>query len=218
MSTIHIFPILLAYFMGSIPFGFLIGKAQGIDIRQYGSGNIGTTNVGRILGKKAAVLTLLGDGLKGLIPVLLAKIMLPGEFAWLAAVGLAAIVGHNWPIFLKFKGGKGVTTTYAAYLGLAWLPALVTIAVWAIISKVMRKASVAALISGVCAPVFALIFQTPGAYIVYALLGGALIYLRHIENIKRLLSGTERLSNARIPTGKNEEKQAEKTLIDYDSR
>ena len=140
--------LIIAYVLGSIHFGFVIGKAKGVDIRKYGSGNIGTSNVARILGKKAAMLTLLGDGLKGLLPVLLAKMLIENDI-WIVAVGLAAIAGHNWSIFLKFKGGKGVTTTYGVYLGLAWLPGLLTILAWVIVTAVTNKSSVAALLSGI---------------------------------------------------------------------
>lgn len=182
--------VLLAYLVGAIPFGLLIGKLRGIDIRKYGSGNIGTSNVARTLGKKAAIQTLLGDGLKGLLMVLLARVLFDEE-PWIVAVALAAIIGHNWSIYLKFKGGKGVTTTYGAYLGLAWLPALATIAVWLAMTKATNKASIAALISSLCAPIFALLFRVSTPVLVFSVLGLLMIYIRHIENIKRLLAGKE---------------------------
>ncbi len=182
--------LIIAYSLGSIPFGFVIGKAKGIDIRKYGSGNIGTSNVARILGKKAALLTLLGDGLKGLLPVLLAKLFIESD-AWIVAVGLAAIAGHNWSIFLKFQGGKGVTTTYGAYLGIAWLPGLLTILVWIVVTGVTNKSSVAALLSAACAPILAFALRTSAPILIFAAIGAVLIYLRHIENIRRILAGTE---------------------------
>lgn len=182
--------VLLAYLVGAIPFGLLIGKLRGIDIRKYGSGNIGTSNVARTLGKKAAIQTLLGDGLKGLLMVLLARVMFDDE-RWIVAVALAAIIGHNWSIYLKFKGGKGVTTTYGAYLGLAWLPALATIAVWLAMTKATNKASIAALTSSLCAPIFALLFGVSTSVLAFSVLGLLMIYIRHIENIKRLLAGKE---------------------------
>ena len=182
--------VVLAYLLGAIPFGYLIGKRKGIDIRQHGSGNIGTSNVKRILGKKAAAMTLLGDGLKGLIPVVMARALhLDGW--WLVAVALAAIIGHNWPVYLKFKGGKGVTTTYGSFLGIALLPALLTILIWVIVSKTTKKASIAALSSSVCAPILAFTFGGSLPIVAFALITMALMYLRHIENIKRLLSGKE---------------------------
>lgn len=189
--------LVFAYLLGSIPFGFVIGKAKGIDVRKYGSGNIGTSNVARTLGKKAAILTLLGDGLKGLIPVLLAKVFLSTD-AWTAAVGLAAIIGHNWPVYLKFKGGKGVTTTYGAYLGIAWLPGLLTIISWLVITARWKKSSVAALVSSLLAPIFALVFRVSMPVVVFAAIGLVLIYLRHVDNIKRILAGTENTLTERV--------------------
>jgi len=199
--------VILAYLLGAIPFGYLIGKRKGIDIRQHGSGNIGTSNVKRILGKKAAAATLLGDGLKGLIPVLMARALhLDGW--WLIAVALAAIIGHNWPVYLKFKGGKGVTTTYGSFLGLAWQPALLTILIWVIVSKTTKKASIAALSSSVCAPMLTLALGQPLPILVFALLTMALMYLRHIENIKRLLAGKELTLTETIPVeSKDEERE-----------
>ena len=189
--------MIVAYLLGSIPFGFVIGKAKGVDIRKYGSGNIGTSNVARILGKKAAILTLLGDGSKGLIPVLLAKLFIDSD-VWIVAVGLAAIIGHNWPIFLKFRGGRGVTTTYGAYLGISWLPGLLTILSWVIVTAKTKKSSVAALISALCAPILAFILGAAFPVVVFALIGTALIYIRHIDNIKRIIAGTELLLTEKI--------------------
>lgn len=193
----NIVMIILAYLLGSIPFGFVIGKLKGVDVRKYGSGNIGTSNVARTLGKKAAILTLLGDGLKGLILVLLAKVLLENEI-WVVAVGLAAIVGHNWSLYLKFKGGKGVTTTYGAYLGIAWQPALATILTWLGIVYFSKKSSIAALTSSVCAPVFAYFLTDSIPVRVFAVIGLVMIYIRHTANIKRILAGTENRLDAKI--------------------
>jgi glycerol-3-phosphate acyltransferase PlsY len=182
--------VVAAYLVGSIPFGFMIGKMHGIDIRKYGSSNIGTSNVARTLGKKAAIQTLLGDGLKGLLMVLLARVLLESE-GWLVAVALASIIGHNWSVYLKGKGGKGVTTTYGAYLGLAWLPALATILTWLAITKATNKSSIAALISAVGAPIFALLFGVSTPVLLFAMISFAMIYVRHIDNIRRILAGEE---------------------------
>ena len=182
--------LISAYFLGAIPFGFVIAKMQGVDIRQHGSGNIGTSNVARTLGKKAAAFTLLGDGLKGLLPVLLARGLGLSE-AWVAAVGLAAIIGHNWPVYLKFRGGKGVTTTYGAFLGIAWLPAVLTIAIWVVVTKRTKTASIAALSSSVAAPILVYFLHNSRPALLFAVVGAALIYIRHTANIKRLLAGTE---------------------------
>lgn len=196
--------IIVAYLLGSIPFGFVIGKAKGIDIRKYGSGNIGTSNVARILGKKAAILTLLGDGLKGLLPVLLAKMFINSD-GWIVAVGLTTIIGHNWPIFLKFRGGKGVTTTYGVYLGIAWLPGLLTILSWVIVTAKTKKSSVAALASALCAPIFALVVGAALPIVLFAVIGMALIYIRHIDNIKRIIAGTENLLTDKVEVGQEKE-------------
>lgn len=183
--------LIVAYLLGSIPFGLLVGKTRGIDIRKYGSGNIGTSNVARILGKKAAIATLLGDGLKGLLPVLLARLIVGDAAWWLSATGLAAIVGHNWPVWLKFQGGKGVTTTYGAFLGVAPLPALATILTWVVVTKTTNKSSLAAVVSAPAAPLCAWLFRTPAAVIAFAGIGCVMIYVRHISNIQRLIAGTE---------------------------
>ena len=202
-EIMHIFFIVCAYLLGSIPFGFAIGKIKGVDIRKYGSGNIGTSNVARILGKKAAIATLLGDGLKGLFPVLLARFLGLDE-GWIVAVGLAAIAGHNWSMYLKFKGGKGVTTTYGAYLGIAWLPGLLTIATWLLVTKVTKKSSLAALSSSALGPIFALVLGNSQPVIIFAVLGAVMIYARHTENIKRILAGTENTLTDKVEVPENE--------------
>lgn len=196
--------LVLAYLLGSIPFGLLVGKAKGVDIRKYGSGNIGTSNVGRILGKEAAIATLLGDGLKGLIPVLLARWLLGNTMWWLAATGIAAIAGHNWPVWLKFKGGKGVTTTYGAFLGIAWLPALATILTWVVVTKITNKSSVAALISAPAEPIWAFLLGGSVPVIVFAGVTCALIYVRHISNIQRILAGTESRLDDKVEVAQGE--------------
>jgi glycerol-3-phosphate acyltransferase PlsY len=215
MNILNIVVLLISYLLGAIPFGLLIGKMKGIDVRQYGSGNIGTSNVARTLGKKAAIFTLLGDGLKGLIPVLFVRVVLPGDSDWMIAAGLAAIVGHNWPVYLKFKGGKGVTTTYGAFLGISWLPAILTILIWVLVSRQTKKASIAALISAPCAILFAALLWlspftalssgNPFPVLLFAVITFLMIYIRHIDNIKRLLAGTELRLDQKLPTEKEEE-------------
>ncbi|MCP4405467.1 MAG: glycerol-3-phosphate 1-O-acyltransferase PlsY [bacterium] len=200
---VHFFSIVFAYLLGSIPFGFAIGKMKGIDIRKYGSGNIGTSNVARILGKKAAIATLLGDGLKGLLPVLSARFLGLNE-VWIVSVGLAAIVGHNWSIYLAFKGGKGVTTTYGAYLGIAWLPGLLTIASWLIAAKITKKSSLAALSSSVLGPIFAFALGASRPALIFAGLGFVMIYARHTENITRILAGKENTLTDKIEVPEEE--------------
>lgn len=197
MNWMNVGMVAAAYFLGAIPFGYLIAKTKGVDIRQAGSGNIGATNVERVLGKTAGKITLLCDGLKGLLPVLLARAATQDE-RWLAAVALATIIGHNWPVYLQFKGGKGVTTTYGSFLGLAWLPAAQTILIWVAVKKMTKTASIAALTSSACAPLFVIgffhqpsRFQTGASALVFAVITAVLIYLRHIPNIQRLLANEE---------------------------
>jgi glycerol-3-phosphate acyltransferase PlsY len=203
-----IFVIIISYLLGAIPFGYILGKMKGIDVRKYGSGNIGTSNVARTLGKKAAILTLLGDGLKGLIAVLLARIVFHGSLLWIVAAGIAVVVGHCWTVFLKFKGGKGVTTTYGAFLGIAWPPALAVILTWVLVTLISKKSSVAALISAPCAPIFAylsgfLLSGDPLPGTLFAAVSFVIIYIRHIENIKRILAGREHRLDEKIRTQKD---------------
>ena len=130
-------------------------------------------------------------GMHGLVGIVRGK-------RWLAAVALSTIIGHNWPVYLQFKGGKGVTTTYGSFLGLAWLPAAQTILIWVAVKKMTKTASIAALTSSACAPLFVIgffhqpsRFQTGASALVFALIAAVLIYLRHIPNIQRLLVNEE---------------------------
>jgi glycerol-3-phosphate acyltransferase PlsY len=129
---------------------------------------------------------------------------------WLVATGIAAIAGHNWPVWLKFRGGKGVTTTYGAFLGIAWLPALATILTWVIVTRITNKSSLAALISSPAAPIFALLFRTPGSVIVFGIITFIMIYIRHISNIQRLLSGTESRLDDKIDVDQTESEPPQK--------
>jgi len=144
--------VFVAYLIGSIPFGLLISQVVGrVDIRRYGSGNIGTANVLRIVGKRAAALTLLGDLLKGFLPTL-AALLLGGSDLLVAGVGLAAVLGHNWSVYLRFAGGKGVATSFGALLAMTPLPAILGFLVWLGVVLVFRYTSLAALAASVCIP------------------------------------------------------------------
>jgi glycerol-3-phosphate acyltransferase PlsY len=208
-----ILPILLliaAYLLGSVPFGLLIARAHGIDLRTVGSGNIGATNVSRALGRKWAYVCFLLDVFKGLVPMLLARWLgvvsdEPGTgelFIWLL-VGCAAICGHIFPIYLKFKGGKGVATSLGVLLGV-WpyftLSGLAVFAVWGVCVLIWRYVSLASILGAVSFP---LIFGGMTAMIeawrfsqlwplfAAAVLMPILVIARHAENIKRLLEGSE---------------------------
>ena len=184
--------LLGAYLIGAIPFGLVFGKLfGGVDVRATGSGNIGATNVLRAAGKKAALVTLLADCLKGLIPVLLAAHLFAD--AWTTVLtGMAAILGHNFPVYLRFKGGKGVATSYGVVLAIAPWTGLLCLLVWAGAAALWKYSSLSALVSFAVYPLitFAVHGETPRQAFL-SLLVFALIYYRHRENIKRLRSGTE---------------------------
>jgi acyl phosphate:glycerol-3-phosphate acyltransferase len=185
--------IILAYLLGAVPFGLLFSKLfSDVDVRTIGSGNIGATNVLRAAGKKAAVLTLLADALKGLIPVLLAKAIFHDEIA-MALSGAAAVLGHNFPVYLKFKGGKGVATSYGVILGVAPWIGFLGLIVWLLAAYLWRYSSLAALLSFACCLGLTFFATSPLSkpYGLLSLFLFGMIYYRHRENIKRLLAGTE---------------------------
>ena len=183
--------LVVVYLIGAIPVGFLVARAAGgIDIRSKGSGNIGATNVLRTLGPVAAVLTLLLDVAKGYVAVRTAEVIGPDP-AWGAAGALVAIVGNCWPVYLRFKGGKGVATALGAYLAL--IPAAIVPAaiVWVVLTAVFRYVSLASILASVGLAVGAWILAYPPVCVVSAACAAALIIWRHHENVKRLFSGTE---------------------------
>lgn len=186
--------VVLAYFMGSIPCGLLVAKYAGIgDIRKQGSGNIGATNVLRNGGKKLGAITLGCDALKGFIPVLLAKLYGSDWAASMAA--LAAVSGHIFPIWLNFKGGKGVATTFAVLLALSWPLFIFAALVWSGVFYVSRISSLSAIIMLICVPVVTVFFCKISVAFVTFILAFIVIY-KHKENIIRLLRGQE------VPFGK----------------
>ena len=183
--------IAVGYGLGSIPTGLLIARWQaGVDIRQHGSGNIGMTNVLRAVGKGAAVLTLAGDLAKGLIPVLLARAWLTSPWT-IGLVALAAIIGHMYPLFAGFQGGKGVATSLGAFIPLLPGPLLIACVVFAASMAFRRQVSVGSLAAAASLPLAAMFWGAPVAYVVYTAAAAALIWYRHGENIQRLLAGTE---------------------------
>ncbi|HMM10424.1 MAG TPA: glycerol-3-phosphate 1-O-acyltransferase PlsY [Paracoccus solventivorans] len=179
----------LGYLLGSVPFGVLLTRALGLgDLRSIGSGNIGATNVLRTGNKGAALATLLLDGGKGAAAVLLAR-WLGGESAALVAGG-AAFLGHLYPVWLGFRGGKGVATFLGTVIALAWPLGLGLCAIWLLTAVLSRISSLSALVAAASAPVLALAMGQPGLAAV-TLFMAALIFLRHHENIARLRAGTE---------------------------
>ena len=193
ISWSHALPYLLTalaagYLFGSIPFGLLITRIAGLgDVRDIGSGNIGATNVLRTGRKGVAVATLLADILKGTLPVLLAGIFGP-EAAICAALG--AVVGHCWPVWLKFKGGKGVATFIGVQLGLYWPLGLIFLAVWLGVALALRYSSVSSLTATALTPVWAALFAQWQLAELFVLLG-AIIFFSHRENIGRLFKREE---------------------------
>jgi acyl phosphate:glycerol-3-phosphate acyltransferase len=180
---------LLGYLLGSIPFGLLLTQAAGLgDIRRIGSGNIGATNVLRTGNKALAAATLLLDGLKGAAAVLLAA-WFGGPQAVLWA-GIGAVIGHSFPVWLRFKGGKGAATSYGVLIAAAWPVGLAAGAIWLAMAAATRKSSLAALTSFALAPVFAGVLANL-TVVKLALVIAVLVFARHHENIRRLLSGTE---------------------------
>lgn len=180
-----------AYLIGSVSSAIIICRLMGLpDPREQGSGNPGATNVMRIGGKKAAGITLLGDMLKGLIPVYGANLFgVPIEL--LAATGLAAFIGHLYPVFFGFKGGKGVATTIGVLLGYSWFLGLAFVATWLLIYKISKISSLSALIAAVLAPAYAwFILGSPTLVEASALMTAVLLW-RHKSNIQRLLAGEE---------------------------
>jgi glycerol-3-phosphate acyltransferase PlsY len=183
--------VLASYVMGSIPVGLLVGLMAGVDVRKVGSGNIGTANVLRGAGKWAAVATLIGDMLKGVIPVVLARVL--ADDNWVAAaVGLAAVAGHCWPVFLGFKGGKGVATGSGTAVGLAPAVGLGLFAFWWAVVLVSRYTSLGAIAVMAISPFVFLLTGQPLPYVLYTVLGGGLVLWRHRENARALIKGTER--------------------------
>jgi glycerol-3-phosphate acyltransferase PlsY len=181
--------LLGGYLLGSIPFGLLITRAAGgPDVRTIGSGNIGATNVLRTGRKGLAALTLTCDALKGTVAVLLAA-HFGGPEAALAA-GLGAFLGHLFPVWLKFKGGKGVATYIGLLIGLAWPAALIFIAVWLIVAFIARYSSLAALIASALTPAVLWFLHRPAAAALF-LFPTVLLWIMHRANIGRLLQGSE---------------------------
>lgn len=184
-----------AYLIGSIPFGLLIGKKMGIDLRASGSKNIGATNVLRTAGKLPALLTLIGDSLKGAIPLLLLRTMsgnaASGAEFWEGVIGLTAVIGHIFPVFLSFKGGKGVATGFGVIAVYSPVSAAVALLVWILVAALTRYSSLAAISAVLSLPFIYLLSGGSFIKIFFGILLAILIVLKHQQNIKKLVNGTE---------------------------
>ena len=178
--------IFLSFLMGSVPFGFIVGKLKGVDVRNYGSGNIGATNVSRVLGKKYGVLVLFLDALKGALPVLFA-----GKYGVLA--GISAILGHCFSPFLKFRGGKGVATALGAFLVISPKVTALAFLIFVFIFTLTRYVSLSSITAAASYPLLFSHFENPdSASFILVSLAALVIVLKHHSNIKRLIKGEEK--------------------------
>jgi len=187
--------LFLGYLFGSFPSGYLAGRiAKGIDIRSLGSGSTGATNVLRHIGKRAAITVFLLDLFKGVLSILLAKYFLLND-SWQVAIGLSTLIGHIWPIWLNWKGGKAVATGLGIFLGLSWQVGLATLGIFIIIITLFRIVSLASVSAALALPLIMFLsfsnsnFSLP--FLIISLLAMTLVIWRHRENIVRLIKGKE---------------------------
>jgi glycerol-3-phosphate acyltransferase PlsY len=202
-TAIPVIVIIVSYLFASIPWGLLIGKLRGIDIRKHGSGNIGATNVTRTVGKGWGRLCFLLDFLKGLLPILAVRHLIAQGFIddpyhiVLAATALACVAGHMWSIYIGFKGGKGISTTAGLLLALVPYSLIPAAALWVIVFYTFRYVSLASICAAIFLPLAALtlsllnIQPRPASVLVLLFFLGALAVFRHRDNISRLMNGTE---------------------------
>lgn len=185
--------IVMGYLIGGISFSYIVGKLwKGIDIRQHGSGNAGATNTLRVLGTVPGIAVLLLDCFKGVAVVLIAQVVTNKDPILMIVAGIMAIIGHNWPIYLGFKGGKGVATTIGVVATLVFVPSLISAIIALVILFITRYVSLASIVFALLIPIFVFILEYPSIYIIVTLIMAVLVCLRHKENIKRLFNGTER--------------------------
>lgn len=181
--------VVVSYLIGSIPMGYLLGRARGIDIRQHGSGNIGATNVWRTLGPVAGIIALIGDTGKGVISVLLGRYL--GGHGLELATALGALAGHSWSVFLGFRGGKIIATGLGVFLALTPAAALLALGVWLVVVAVSRYVSLGSIVAALSIPLWMFFLHQPPGYIAFAALATLIAVYKHLPNIRRLLAGTE---------------------------
>jgi glycerol-3-phosphate acyltransferase PlsY len=206
--AIKILFVLIAYLLGAIPFGYLLIKfifTAGEDIRDVGSGGIGATNVTRRAGRTAGLLTYIFDVAKGVAAVFVMKMVTPDDYFWIGAAAIAAIIGHIFPIFLAFRGGKGVAVGVGVYLALAPLSVLSTLVLWILIVYFSRYVSLGSILATAAVPLWTLLYygllmrhEHLLALVTVGVLGCALIVAKHHENIARLWNGTESKIGQRV--------------------
>jgi len=186
--------VFVGYLVGSIPFGLVLGKCLGIDVRDAGSGNIGATNVNRLLGKKMGAITLLADAGKAVLPMLAASKLLrgnPNAQFWVAATGSAAFLGHLYPLYLKFKGGKGVATALGIFFYIQPLAVSLCIAVFVAVVRVWGYVSLGSLVASALMPLLVFLLEGLDHKTYLAMLIATLIWVKHANNIKRLVNHQE---------------------------
>jgi glycerol-3-phosphate acyltransferase PlsY len=186
-----------AYIIGTIPFGLVFARWTGApDPRTKGSGNIGSTNILRVAGTRAATLTLVMDALKGALPVWMTGMLLPGSPEWMQTSGIAAVAGHVFPVWTGFRGGKGVATGIGALVVLSPMAAIVVIGVWALVLGASRYVSLASVTAAAVLPLVSALTHAPST-LVFASVVAAIVIVRHRENLVRLRRGTESKLGAR---------------------
>ncbi|MDD4570353.1 MAG: glycerol-3-phosphate 1-O-acyltransferase PlsY [Tepidanaerobacteraceae bacterium] len=189
--------IIASYLVGSISFAYLIcSRVYSIDIRQYGSGNPGSTNVLRVLGKKPALIVFAADLLKGLIMVSLGRLFGGESLALLSAI--AVVIGHDWSLFLDFKGGKGIATSFGVIIGISPKVGLILFIIGVSVIYISRYVSLGSITSAASLPILLILFNYPAKHIITGVVLGAIAIYRHRDNIKRLLSGKENKLGQRV--------------------
>lgn len=192
LTTILLIAAVIAYLIGAIPTGLILTRIFAkADIRSAGSGNIGATNVARVAGKKLGILTLLGDAFKGLIPVLFVSKGLGFTDQGIAIVAICALIGHCYPVYLAFRGGKGVATALGIFLVLSPAAILSALILFALVLWKWRYVSLASVSAAVITPLLILLFEQSTALFAAGLMIGAIVVHRHKSNIQRLINGTE---------------------------
>lgn len=182
--------LLGAYLLGAVPVGIILAAMKGADPRKVGSGNIGATNVMRAAGKKMGILTLIGDILKGFIPTIIALLMRQPQYI-VALMGFAAFMGHIFPVYLKFRGGKGVATAVGVYLAISPLAVLINVAIFALVLARWRYVSLGSIVGGCLMPLTLLALGMTKEFVCLALVIGISVLLKHKDNISRLMQGKE---------------------------
>lgn len=191
--------IISCYLLGSIPFGYIVGKLfKKVDIRELGSGNIGAANAFRILGPSLASLVLIGDIGKGIFSIYLVQYLNIDNLLIITIAGLAVICGHDWSLFLGFKGGKGIATTFGVVFGLNPTISILALIIWGVVVITTRYVSLSSILAVISIFIFSILFKQPYEYIIFSAIIMILGIFKHKENIKRLKSKKERKIGGKI--------------------